>query len=351
MSGWNLAVALEPISPDKPCGENLEDRGEIALLEAYQIFGQDSLDPVVPQKGDPIPKEVRKSKSDRPPNWNEIGDLAAGMLAKSKDVRILVHLSAAALWTGGPRPFIDTLSVGAKWLGEYWTQVHPLVDEDAIFRRNALNCLTDRAAILEGLRRAPLVESRQHGRVTLRDLELVAGLQKAAENEAPPDEKRINAAFAEMPIADLRALHAALGEGRAALAAMDEAARTTAGIEAAPEFDPLVGQLKALESAISTQLAMHPDGVAEREAAAGAAGGASVAGGGVVAVGGIRSREDAIRALDAAAEFFRRNEPSSPVPLIVDRAKRLIAKDFLEVIADMAPDALSQVRSVGGLRD
>lgn len=349
MSRWNLAVALEPISPDKPCGENLEDSGEIALLEAYQIFGQDSLDPVVPQKGDPVPKEVRKSKSDRPPNWNEIGDLAAGMLAKSKDVRILVHLAAASLWTAGPRPFVETLGVGAKWLGEYWTQVHPLVDEDAIFRRNALNCLTDRAAILEGLRRAPLVESRQHGRVTLRDLELLAGTQKTNEHETPPDAQRINAAFAEMPIGDLRALHAAMVEGRASLAAMDDVARTTAGIEAAPEFDPLVAQLNALENALSTQLTMHPDGVAERDAAAGGAG--ATAAGGAVAVGAIRSREDAIRALDAAAEFFRRNEPSSPVPLILDRAKRLIAKDFLEVIADMAPDALSQVRAVGGLRD
>jgi hypothetical protein len=37
--------------------------------------------------------------------------------------------------------------------------------------------------------------------------------------------------------------------------------------------------------------------------------------------------------------------------MIVDRAKRLIAKDFLEVIADVAPDALAQARAVGGLRD
>ncbi len=54
-------------------------------------------------------------------------------------------------------------------------------------------------------------------------------------------------------------------------------------------------------------------------------------------MGAIRSRQDAIRALDAVAEFFRRNEPSSPIPLFVDRAKRLVSKDFLEVLADIAP--------------
>jgi type VI secretion system protein ImpA len=55
--------------------------------------------------------------------------------------------------------------------------------------------------------------------------------------------------------------------------------------------------------------------------------------------------------LDAVTEFFRRNEPSSPVPLFVERAKRLVAKDFLEVLADMAPDALAQAKRAGGIKD
>ena len=66
-----------------------------------------------------------------------------------------------------------------------------------------------------------------------------------------------------------------------------------------------------------------------------------------VAVGAIKSRQDAIRALDAVAEFFRRNEPSSPIPLFCERAKRLVSKNFLEVLADVAPDA---VRGAGGRR-
>ena len=69
------------------------------------------------------------------------------------------------------------------------------------------------------------------------------------------------------------------------------------------------------------------------------------------ASGAIRSRQDAIRALDAVAEFFRQNEPSSPVPLFLERAKRLVSKDFLEVLADIAPDAVAQARAAGGLRD
>ena len=69
-----------------------------------------------------------------------------------------------------------------------------------------------------------------------------------------------------------------------------------------------------------------------------------------VSVGAIRSRQDAIRALDAVAQFFRQNEPSSPIPLFLERAKRLVSKDFLEVLADIAPEAIPQARAAGGLK-
>jgi type VI secretion system protein ImpA len=114
----------------------------------------------------------------------------------------------------------------------------------------------------------------------------------------------------------------------------------------APDFAPLTTQLAKLSRVCRDQLALRT-GDGTEAAAAGAAGGE----GGAMAVGAIKSRQDAIRALEAVAEFFRRNEPSSPIPLIVDRAKRLVSKDFLEVLGDIAPDAVSTARAAGGLRD
>jgi type VI secretion system protein ImpA len=67
--------------------------------------------------------------------------------------------------------------------------------------------------------------------------------------------------------------------------------------------------------------------------------------------GAIRSRQDAVRALEAIAEYFRATEPSSPIPLVVDRARRLVSKNFLEVLADIAPEALASARSAGGIKD
>jgi type VI secretion system protein ImpA len=66
--------------------------------------------------------------------------------------------------------------------------------------------------------------------------------------------------------------------------------------------------------------------------------------------GAVKSRQDVVRSLDAIAAFYRQAEPSSPIPLLLERAKRLVSKDFLEVLADIAPDALATARAAGGLK-
>jgi type VI secretion system protein ImpA len=320
-------VLLQPVSADQPCGQNLEDTPLLASFDAFRLFGQATpLDPV--------------------PEWGEIRDSATEALQKSKDLRLLAHLAAALLRTDGLPAFAETLTTAAEWLGRYWDQVYPLVDEDAILRRSALNCFADQMAIVDGLRRTPLVDNRQHGRFSLRDFDVAAGQLPPAPGEARADDARINAAFATMPLDDLTRMQQSAAAGLAALQRIDTLMRDGGGPGAAPSFDGLSSQLGRIDRILRVQLAARPNGHGEAVAEPAAAAAAPLA-----APGAIRSREDAIRALDAVAEFFRHSEPSSPIPLFLERAKRLVSKDFLEVLADIAPDALAQARAAGGLRD
>ena len=59
--------------------------------------------------------------------------------------------------------------------------------------------------------------------------------------------------------------------------------------------------------------------------------------------GPIRSRDDAVRAIDAICEYFERTEPTNPAPLMLQRAKRMISQSFLELLNDWAPLALPGV--------
>jgi len=340
---WNGQNLLAPITADEPCGKNLEDTDTLSSLDAYQLFGQATLEPAPKEDGEPIRKESRKS--DRPPNWEAIRDDALSALQTSKDLRLLAHAGAAVLRTDGIPAFTAALSVASQWLTNFWSEVYPRLDEDAIFRQNALNCFADPVAVIDGLRSAPLVSHKQHGRFCLRDLDILAGLVTPADSEPRPDEAQVNAAFGATPIGELKLLQENVTEAVSSLGLIDKAMRDAAGTEVAPNFDGISAQFKKMAAAIRAQVAAHPDGTGIE------AGEATAEGGSTVAVGAIKSRHDAIRALDAAAEFFRRNEPSSPIPMFLERAKRLVSKDFLEVLADVAPDALPQARSAGGLRD
>ena len=64
-----------------------------------------------------------------------------------------------------------------------------------------------------------------------------------------------------------------------------------------------------------------------------------------------RSREDVVRALDGICAYYARNEPSSPVPLLLERAKRLVPKNFFEIMEDLAPDGMAQLTAVSGQRE
>lgn len=329
---------LEPITPEKPCGDNLEDTELLASFDSYRLFGQSR-----PLDAPAEPDEKRVPKPADSPEWSEIRDKSSEALRKSKDLRLLAHLGAALLRTDGVPAFAAMLNVASQWLEVFWSQVYPLVDEDAILRRNALNCFADPMAIVDRLRRIPLVSSRQHGTFSMRDIDIATGQLPPGEGEAPADENQINAAFDAMPLEQLTLVHDSLAIAVASVRKIDATMREAAGSEATPSFDPLTAQLAKLNQFVRTRLAA-------RTAVDGAGAEAGADSPGAPLSGVVKSRQDAVRALDAVAAFYRQAEPSSPIPLLLERAKRLVSKDFLEVLADIAPDALVTARAAGGLK-
>ena len=346
VSAWDPEKLLAPISADHPCGESLEDTELLASFDAYHLFGED-----VPLDT-PLDKGAkREPKPAAAPIWTEIRDKSVEALARSRDLRVLAYLGTSLIRTDGVAEFCGTLEVAAGWLESNWAQVYPLIDEDAILRRSALNNLADRMAVVEALRRAPLVRSRKHGLVSLREFD---GAPRPAGEEGAAaaggaDDARIREAFAEMPVADLSSLVERVAVATTVVQRIQAKMSESAGTDAAPAFESLASVMGRIAQALRGQLASHPDAAAAGIVGAGGGDGAAANVAGIS--GPIASRQDAIRALDAVADFFKRTEPSSPIPLFITRARRLVAKDFLEVLADIAPDGLPQARTAGGLKN
>ena len=344
-ASWGGIDLLQPISPDQPCGQNLEDTPMLSSFDAYRLYGRTKPLEPAPEPDPDAPKTVQ-DRDEQPPDWGEIKRKSLEALQLSKDLRLLANLGVALLRTDGLPAFLDTVKVAADWLNSYWDLTYPPVDGDGIVRRSALNCFADPIAVVDALRKAPLINSREHGRFSLRDIDIATGQLTPGNAEVGPDESQINGAFGALPLEDLTTLHQGVTNAVQALRTIDAKMRGEVGTEAAPDFDLLSTQLTKMDKVLRAQLAARPDAAPQGEGAPGADGQATAG-----LSGGIRSRQDAVRALDLVADYFRRNEPSSPVPMFCERAKRLISMDFLEMLADIAPEAVPHARAAGGIKE
>jgi len=62
----------------------------------------------------------------------------------------------------------------------------------------------------------------------------------------------------------------------------------------------------------------------------------------------VQSRRDVSRAIDSICGYYSRFEPSSPIPLLLRRAQRLVDKDFMAIVNDLTPEALGQLKVIVG---
>jgi len=215
-SGLDSEALIRPLGDDDPCGKDLEDTQEMAAIDAFRVFGQ------------PTPL---KAETD----WRAIKDAALEALGN-------VQGFSPACPPGGGRTATRWLALfhrhasGSQPLaGRLFRPRVSRVDSDAVLRKNALGNFADRMAVVDALRRIPLVSNRQLGQFSLRHVEIAAGNLKPAPDEGEPaTESQIAGAFAAAAQDDLTQLVATLSAGMTALKAIESAMVAKHGTQAAP---------------------------------------------------------------------------------------------------------------------
>jgi type VI secretion system protein ImpA len=142
------------------------------------------------------------------------------------------------------------------------------------------------------------------------------------------------------------------------ISGVDSALGEKVGAGVGPDFTGLKDIAQQVKGVVDEQLAKRgvgePSAGGDGEAAAegGIGGGGGTArGGGVALSGEIGSREDVVRVLEKICEYYERFEPTSPVPIFMQRAKRLVTMSFVDVIKDLAPEAMSRIEIFTGPSD
>ena len=332
-----------PHRADAPSGDNLEYDSAFAALEEAARAPEDR------QMGDAV---IAGEAADP----RAIVSAAGDVLSRSHDLRAAVLATPAKVELDGFRGLAEATGYVRWCLEEHWDTCHPQPDEDdgdLTMRVNAVLGLADPATTLRAVRRAPLTQSGAFGRATLRDVEIVEGETEPREDETPAfDAASLSAAFQDTPEDTLEAIREGIEAASENVRAIDRVFDERAPGEG-PNLAPLLRHLS--KAAQRMPSADGETGAAEGDGPAGAAApsqapAASPPRAAPAAPGAIASPADVSAALGRIIEYYAKHEPSSPIPVLLERARRLVGADFLTIVGDMAPDGMDNVRLVGGIR-
>lgn len=343
MNSIDIEALLEAISSDAPCGEDLEYDLAFGELERSAQGKAEQ------QIGDTIVEAEE-------PDWREVGKLAIDLFPRTKDIRVCIHLLRSSLHTKGFFGLRDGLALIDGMLKTYWDCLYPELDaeddNDPTMRINALVALYDDQMMLKPIRSAPLVSSRVMGQFSLRDIAIANGEFQPANETERVEMAAIDAAFLDTALEDLQATNEAVSESIESLSAIEAYVTDQVGADKAASFADLRQLLKHASQVLKDRLSRR--GVdAQDEGSSGSDG--EVEGGVAMTAapaqtlsGSINNRNDVIRALEKIQDYYTRHEPTSPVPILMERAKQLVNMDFMQIIKNIAPDGLSQVELIRG---
>lgn len=342
----------EPVSAEQPCGPDLEYDPEYLLLFNRAAPQAEA------QYGDFVstPETV---------NWPEIERDARRLLARSKDIRVLILLLRSRIQQAGVQGLADTLMLLEELYTTWPDTLHPQLPtgedasaesiEDAVLARsNALAALLDHEGVMADIRSITLSNNAAM-RLQVRDVERALSVPRPPDALAPESVRQ--------QLADLEA------RGGLPVSAFRQAQKSTERLQVwaretlndqAPDFSRLHQLLALLPGLIQTTTSERPPSptstpvpvavgtimnnaaptLAEDVPPASTTSDISVPRN--TQSGIIHDRNDALERLRCIRRWFESNEPSSPTIPLLRQAERLVGKRFSEVINEIPTELLEK---------
>jgi type VI secretion system ImpA family protein len=320
---------LAAVSEEAPAGADLAYDPERGTIE--QAFDSS------------VSIDTTGETSDAPEiDWRPIIGMIEQQSARTKDVWLAVYLCRAGAKSGQ----LSLVETGAQYLAglleRYWETVHPQLEEYGFQgRKGPCESLGRRGEFLGPLERTPLLEHPRLGRFSGGDFERVRAGAEAAEGYG-----MFRAALADTPEATLTEIIERLDAITSAVKRADAVLTANAGEDTGANFQPTYELLAQMKKAVQSFTSAPPAEDAGAAAIGAETGGGAPAGGGPRIAGRVESREDVVKALDAIADYYRRREPTSPVPAALQRVREWVNLDFLSLLEDIAPNSLDEARRV-----
>ena len=340
----DVSPALAPVSPDDPCGPDLDLAGDPEFMNfmaategqlpsaSYYAFDRDSID------------------------FPAVFQAAQTLLQRSHDLRLLVLLAKLAILNRDLRNFAHWLAVIAWLVAHHWDDAHPRADQgDYAARLWQLATLNDAPVVVLPLQYAPLAETPRDGALTFRAHLIATGEAKLrvesrvnafGEAETGAEETAVSASAIDriLKTVELDALAAkfkTLQEIRAALTSIAAITAERVGFEKALRFDALGPLVERMADFLQGALAKRDPSLAPPPEAPGGEAPANEA----PATGpAFTTLAEVDAALEAARGYFATCEPSSPALLLIGQARETLGKNLYDVMKLLAPNHADAAR-------
>ena len=326
---------LQPL-PDEaePCGKDLEYENEfLELTKAAQGKPETQFGP------------------GEAPNWREVREMAEALMERTRDLRVALLWVRACVNLMGFSALPRGLRLLHGLLENFWEQLHPMPDPDdgdPFSRANALAILPEPEGLLGDVRQCVLFSLRGSGELRVRAIAITLGQVAPKDGETVFTKEQLGQMIASAveQVADLH------DRPQAALAEFQSLVKFMGGkfgVEAMPDIKPLSDLLKGVQSLMPVPVdeAADAGGEGEGEGEGRSEGTANARP--KAALGSVTTRDDALRAIDLVCDYLERTEPTNPAQLLLRRARKLINHNFLQLIKELAPDALQEAARVLGV--
>lgn len=367
-----LSGFLTPIDGSPPSGIDLRNEAAFHTIERAL---------------DPAARTVRApSKPGEPPSsanvdWTTLLEQSGELAAKGRDLRLLVIVTRALTNLDGLAGLTAGLDLLTQNITAFWDTLHPLLRErdtpkEAALRRiNALKQLeNDDNGLLGDLEMNAIMSPRGIGMITGQDLVDAARTEFEAMSEAPSglsgaekealraahetNQTRVIAACRAVAAEDAEhaaALKTGVVSALAGMEALCVAFSTAAGLENGtglifPELQQFLQRAQSiLEAEMTENAASAPAPVSASPTATAAPSAEPAAAASVPGV--VRSRTDVERCLTQIIDFYAQTEPSSPIPHLAERMRRMVHMNFIELMEEIAPSGMKEFRNAAGVAD
>lgn len=345
-----------PVSPEAPCGIDLEYDPEYVVMSARSTVQPDAQYGNFVGSADPV-------------NWSDLDRDCRRLMLRTKDIRIAVLFTRCRTRLGGAAGLGEGILLLARLLDMYPDTIHPQLivdtDRDAALeiRANALQALTDAEGLMSDLREVPLAKSTAV-RLQVRDVERAFARPRPVDALAPDSVSQQLDALREQNAALLAGFDQALASLGTITAWCDlhlgsfapdlSALAKLLGLLARPmdTIDNRVVDSALQDDSYSDETGAINTGEAQTEAVRGDLEGPTLLDEHVELIETVQSvrspraplsdRKAALEKMRQARLWFETHEPSSPIPVLLKRAEQLVGASYVEVVRAIPPDLLVQ---------